>query len=86
MHGLLGGIPADAALLAAEADPTQQPVRTSAYFFAFLALCLALLVVSMLRHLRRVDRNLGPAKGALDDDGEGGAEPRPAPGLGRDEP
>ncbi|HEX6887216.1 MAG TPA: hypothetical protein VF143_03845 [Candidatus Nanopelagicales bacterium] len=61
MQGVLGGVPAGAGIGAA-ADPTQQPVPGSFYVFAFLLVALIVLVLSFLRHLRRVQENLGPAQ------------------------
>jgi membrane protein implicated in regulation of membrane protease activity len=57
MSGLVG-----AAAIAAEVDPTVQPVRASFYVFVFLAVMLAILLFSFVRHLRRAQGNLGSAK------------------------
>ena len=57
MHGVL------AALVAAEEiDPaTVRPSSLSSLPFLFLLLALILLLWSFVRHLRRVQSNLGPA-------------------------
>jgi hypothetical protein len=48
---------------AEEIDPaTVRPAPLSAVAFAVLLVVLLLLLRSFLRHLRRVDNNLGPAK------------------------
>lgn len=54
MHGIL--------MVAAEVDPTIQPVRQSFYVFVFLLVVTVLLLLSFLRHVRRAQRNLGSAK------------------------
>ena len=51
-----------AAAFVAEVDPTVQPVRASFYVFVFLAVMLAILLFSFVRHLRRAQGNLGSAK------------------------
>jgi hypothetical protein len=65
MHGVLGGVPAGAGIGAA-IDPTQQPVPGSFYVFAFLLVALLVLIFSFLRHLRRAQQNLGPARQPTD--------------------
>jgi hypothetical protein len=62
MHGVVGGIVAAVGVVAAEVDPTKQPVRTSFYVFLVLAGAVILLILSMLRHLRRANQNLGSAR------------------------
>lgn len=57
MSGMVG-----AAAIVAEVDPTVQPVRSSLYVFLFLAVMLAVLLFSLIRHLRRARENLGSAK------------------------
>ena len=58
MHGVL------AALVAAEEiDPaTVRPSPLATVAFLFLLAVLILLIWSFLRHMRRVDENLGPAR------------------------
>lgn len=62
MQGVLGAVVAGAGVVAEEIDPTVQPTRASFYVFVFLAVALILLLLSFLRHLRRVQSNLGPAR------------------------
>jgi hypothetical protein len=57
MHAVLAAV-------VAEVDPTVQPVRQSFYVFVFLAVCLVVLLLSFLRHMRRAQSNLGSAKQA----------------------
>ncbi len=40
-------------------DPTTQPAPGSFWVFLFMAVMLVLLLLSMLRHLRRAQENLG---------------------------
>lgn len=61
MYGVVGAAVAGAGIVAEEIDATVQPVRQSFYVFVFLAVCTVLLIVSLLRHLRRAQANLGPA-------------------------
>ncbi|MCU0300910.1 MAG: hypothetical protein MUF35_04805 [Candidatus Nanopelagicales bacterium] len=88
MHGVVGGIAAAVGSVAAEVDPTKQPVRASAYVSLFLTAALVLLLLSFLRHLRRANQNLGsarlPAPGAADREATDGEVPPPdAPATGR---
>lgn len=46
--------------IVADFDPTMQPTRASFWPFLFVAIALALLMVSMVRHLRRAQQNLMP--------------------------
>lgn len=56
MRGML------AVVLAEDVNPaTKRPVPLSGIVFTVLAVALALLLVSMVRHLRRAQANLGPA-------------------------
>lgn len=64
MHGVVGAVVAGAGIVAEELDPTVQPVRQSFYVFVFLAVCTILLILSLLRHLRRAQGNLGSARAA----------------------
>jgi hypothetical protein len=64
MHGVVGAVVAGAGIIAEELDPTVQPVRQSFYVFVFLAVCTILLILSLLRHLRRAQGNLGSARAA----------------------
>jgi hypothetical protein len=68
MHGVVGGITALVGTVAAEIDPTKQPVRTSFYVFLVLAAATVLLLWSLMRHLRRANTNLGSAKQPLGDE------------------
>lgn len=52
-----------AAGVGAAFDPTTQPSRGSFWVFVFMASALVLLMISMVRHMRRADRNLSPATG-----------------------
>ena len=70
MFGVVGAAVAGAGIVAEEIDATVQPVRQSFYVFVFLAVCTVLLIVSLLRHLRRAQANLGPAE----------VDPDPIPG------
>jgi hypothetical protein len=72
MHGVVGAVRAGAGILAEDFDPTVQPSRGSFWAFLFLAVATVLLVLSFLRHLRRVQANLGPAEQAP---GEPAADP-----------
>jgi hypothetical protein len=62
MYGVVGAVVAGAGIVAEEIDPTVQPVRQSFYVFVFLAVCTILLILSLLRHLRRAQGNLGSAR------------------------
>lgn len=53
-------------------DPTKQPAPGSFWVFVFLAVMLVLLILSMLRHLRRAQENLGPAQVAAEAPRTGG--------------
>ena len=55
---------ASTAAIVADFDPTMQPTRASFWPFLFVAIALALLMVSMVRHLRRARENLGPVERA----------------------
>ena len=65
--GMAGVVPT---VVRMDFDPTVQPTRGSFWVFLFLAVALALLMFSMVRHLRRADKNLSD-------------EPTPAEGDGR---
>jgi hypothetical protein len=70
MSGMVG-----AAAVVAEVDPTVQPVRSSFYVFLFLAAMLAVLLFSLVRHLRRANQNLGSARQAPGEAGPGTSAP-----------
>jgi hypothetical protein len=57
MAGMVGAV-----AVVAEVDPTVQPVRASFYVFLFMAVMLAVLLFSFVRHMRRAQANLGSAK------------------------
>lgn len=62
MHGVVGAVVSGAGMVGEGIDPTVQPVRQSFYVFVFLAVCTVLLILSLLRHLRRAQGNLGSAR------------------------
>jgi len=71
MHGVLAAV-----LAAAEVDPdAMRPSPLTSVVVGFLLVATALLIWSFLRHLRRAQANLGPARATTADPSDTGTDP-----------
>ncbi len=71
MHGVLAAV-----LAAAEVDPdAMRPSPLTSVVVGFLLVATALLIWSFLRHLRRAQANLGPARPTTADPADADTDP-----------